>query len=124
MLRFLVLLLLLPLASHAQWTTEQQRLATATAVLFVVDYGQTRDLIYRQQHRDCSGGCYQEQNPILGKRPSRGKVNTYFLLAPLATYLVLDNIDSNSRTWALRVLTAIEVGAVGNNVHLGLSVRF
>jgi hypothetical protein len=118
------LLFLVTGVSHAQWTTEQRGLAAATALLFVVDYGQTRDLIYRQQHRDCSVGCYQERNPILGPQPSRGRVNTYFVITPILASIALNSISSENRTWALRGLAALEVYSVGKNMHLGLSVRF
>jgi hypothetical protein len=119
-----LLCLLLPLAANAQWTPEQRTLATATAILLVVDYGQTRDLIYRQQHRDCSVGCYQEQNPILGKQPNRGKVNAYFVLTPLVTYAALNYLGTDARTWALRGLVTLEAASVGKNFHLGLSLRY
>jgi hypothetical protein len=120
---FILFLFLLPSVAFAQWTTEQRTLAAITATAFVIDYGQTNDLVFRQRHRDCSVGCYTERNPILGRHPTRARMNAYFALTPVVTYLVLDNINSESRTWALRGLTAIEIAAVGNNIHLGLSVR-
>ena len=82
----------------------------------VIDWAQTRQIIREP-------GMW-ERNPILGPHPSRARVNTYFALAPLAGYLVLDAMPSQHRTTALRFITTLEIATVAHNHYIGVRVRF
>lgn len=113
----MVILFLLPLFAHAQWTPEQKTLAAMSMTALAVDYGQTRRIASEPQN-------WREYNPILGEHPSMKRVNTYFALVPLVSYLVLDNISSDHRTLALKLLAGMEIANVGRNQYLGIRVRF
>lgn len=116
-MRLIVFLLaFLPSVVMAQWTDEQKTLAVVSAVALVIDYGQTRSIAVTE-------GLY-ERNPMLPRHPTIQQVNRHFVLAPLVAYLVLDNISSEHRTTALRVLTIMQVGVVAHNVSIGIGVRF
>jgi hypothetical protein len=83
----------------------------------VIDWAQTREIAARPEK-------WREYNPLLGYRPDMAKVNRYFVLAPLLGWLVLDRVDSSTRTTALKVVTAVEVGMVARNAYLGINTRF
>jgi hypothetical protein len=102
---------------HAQWTSEQKTLAGVALVATAIDYGQTRFIAKNTwtQH---------ETNPFMARYPSMGSVNTHFIVLPIATYLILDNISSENRTWALRVISAVEIGFVAHNYSLGIKTSF
>jgi hypothetical protein len=102
---------------HAQWTSEQKTLAGVALVATAIDYGQTRFIAKNTwtQH---------ETNPFMARYPSMGSVNTHFIVLPIAAYLILDNISSENRTWALRMISAVEIGFVAHNYSLGIKTSF
>jgi hypothetical protein len=84
--------------------------------LTAADWGQTR---YISTHPS-----YYELNPILGRHPSLGRVNGYFLLGeamlPVARYALPDK-------WGTRVMyatIAVEAGWVGKNARIGIKFNF
>lgn len=100
-----------------QWTDEQKTLAALSMAALAVDYGQTKYI-------SAPNSGFHEMNPMLPEHPTMKQVNRHFVLVPLVTYLVLDNISSEHRTTALRVLTIMQVGVVAHNVSIGIGVRF
>lgn len=115
-MRYLLLLLALVCGTaHAQWTEEQRTLAGMYMVAHVIDWGQSRRIA-----RDG----WTEFNPILGRHPSMGRVNTYFVLTPLIGALVLDAMPSRHRTAALKVVTTLQIATVARNHYLGIRVSF
>lgn len=103
-MRFIVLALLL-FTTVAQanpgehWTT----------AAIVADWGTTLDI---ENHANI-----QESNPLLGKHPSRGTINAYFIAKIAATYYL------KNKTWN-RIQFGLSLMAVRNNYQLGLKVRF
>jgi len=99
----------IPVTNHA--------LGIASGLLILVDWGLTLDI---ENHPDL-----QEDNRNLGKHPSRGKINRFFILKTLA------NIGVN--TWrplrkCKNILNAANIGITGiatkDNLELGLSIGF
>jgi len=119
----ILFLALLPSVAFAQWTTEHKTLAAIAGAALLADYAQTRDIAYRQQHA-CANGCMHELNPLLGKKPTRGRINAYFATVAIGGYFALDNMSSESRTTALSAAAVLEIAVVGRNKHIGLSMRF
>lgn len=113
----LALALMFHSACFAQWTPEQKTLAAIYGAAWVVDWKQTTEMTRRT-------ATHHEMNPLLSRYPSRQEVNRYFLVMPIVTFLVLDNIKSEHRTLALSVLTAMEVGLVAHNYSVGMRVQF
>jgi hypothetical protein len=104
--------------------------------LLLMDWAQTRDIVRHQSSceashglplvdiaRACQGG-YYETNPIIGKSPSMGKVNTYFATVMLGHYLIdwqLSDVNQDRFEWAT---IALEAAVVLHNRHIGLSMKF
>lgn len=104
-------------AARAQsWTDEQRTLGAMYLTAHAIDWAQTRQIIREP-------GMW-ELNPILGRHPSRARVNAYFALTPLAGYLVLDALPSQHRTTALKVITTLEIATVARNHYIGVRIRF
>jgi hypothetical protein len=113
----LLVVMLLCSGAQAQWTDEQKTLGAIALAATVIDYGQTRYIAKNTW-------THHESNPMIGRYPSLGKVNQHFIILPIATYLILDNISSEHRTWALRALAVVEIGFIAHNYSLGLRTSF
>lgn len=98
------------------WTDQQRVLATALAAATVVDWAQTR---YIATHPE-----YHETNPIIGKHPRIGKVNTYFAASLLGGAIVLDALPSHYRDYALKAGLVLELLVVANNARIGIGMKF
>jgi hypothetical protein len=117
----LSLFLLLPTAVVAgidNWTEEQRKWYAASTVLTIADWATTRDMT-RRYHEG-----YHETNPILGRYPSRQRVDQHFLTVLIAHYLIADNLSSRNRTVYLQVFTVGQAAVVSNNLNIGLRIRF
>jgi len=108
------------------WTTTDTILQTAVVSTLTVDWLQTR---YTAKHPDM----FYETNPIMGKHPSVGTVNTYFaaiaLLHTAAVVLLPKEFTVFETKIPLRnilqsVVIAVEVGAIINNVNAGVKLDF
>lgn len=118
----LLIVLLLSCPAHAdEWTRADTYREVAYLALHVADWGQT---LYISDHpRE-----FHENNPILGSHPSRGEVNTYFiatgLLHPVVSYGLKKYAPPGwSEAWQY-VTIGIEVGAVANNLSIGIGFGF
>lgn len=117
---FLILYLLLagfaPPASAADpWTPEEVQWAQTLASATLIDYGQTRGI---------AKGAGWEANPLLGRHPTLGRVNVYFGLVGLGSFLIADNLSGAARLNFLRIASYVELGVVAHNAYLGYRVSF
>lgn len=120
MVKIILLLLLLIPSSQMQarsWTEEEQAWAVAALAFTVGDWATTRNMTGRYSQG------YYEQNAILGKYPSRGRVDGYFAITIPLVFLILDSLD-DYRKPALIGITALEAAMVGHNLHIGLRLQF
>jgi len=85
-------------------------------VLRTMDWGTTLDMVDRPE--------YYETNPILGKHPSKGNVNTYFACSMLLNYLLADFLPSDARTFWLGLNIFVSAIMVENNYSIGLRMNF
>lgn len=113
----LVLFSTLTWADNRSWSDEEKAWGYTALALTVADWAQTRDLTRRYSEG------YYERNPVLGKYPSQGRVDTHFVIGGLLTYLIADNLDEYRKPF-LQTMSVIELICVGNNIGLGLKVRF
>lgn len=105
-------------SAHAQnWSTQDRALFSASSVLLVADWAQTRH-IARNPHR------FYEKNPILGEHPSLGRVNTYFATVLVANYFITDALSPKWRTAYQAGLIGVELVVIGNNKRLGIKMDF
>ena len=116
----LVLLLVSTLtwADNRSWSESEKTWGIVTANLLLADYATTRDMTHRYNE-----GYYEKFNPFIGRHPSTGTVDLYFVTAGLATWLIADNLDEYRKPF-LQAVSALELVCVGNNIRIGLKVRF
>lgn len=63
-------------AQTIEWTNKHKSLLATAVTLHTLDWGQTKTIALNPDK-------YYETNPILGRHPSIGKVNTYFAVTAL-----------------------------------------
>jgi hypothetical protein len=107
----------LTLADNRTWTTEEKAWLGTAAAFTVADWATTRDLSRRYNEG------YYENNPILGKHPSTGRVDLYFVSAGLLGYAIADNLDQNRKLF-LQGWTAVEILYTNRNHNIGLKMKF
>jgi hypothetical protein len=106
------------------WTKKQILLEVASETMILMDYGQTLNIARNPQK-------YSEMNPIIGRHPSTEAVSRYFIswiiIHPIVTHFLpsksKDHKWINRENWQY-VTIAVEAGAVGNNLSIGIGVRF
>ena len=99
---------------------DTQRQVAVTALL-VMDWGQTLDMT--DQYGEYEGE-YAESNPLLGRYPSRGRINTYFVSVIVGHYLIGRMMSANYRKgwqWGAIVLQGY---TVSHNFRAGLHIDF
>jgi len=104
-------------ADNRAWTTEEKAWLGTAAAFTIADWTTTRDLSRRYNEG------YYENNPILGKHPSTGRVDLYFVSAGLLGYVIADNLDQNRKLF-LQGWTAVEIFYTNRNLNIGLKMKF
>jgi len=100
-----------------EWTNEEKIWGTVAGSMMLGDWTTTR---YGSRHWHEG---YYEKNFILGKQPHTDKVDLYFLVVIPAAYLAADYF-SDYRKIILMSLSATELVMVGNNLSIGLKLKF
>lgn len=103
----------------------------------VLDWGQTRQIAterippYTWSNPDGSGGTlvngqyrYEEINPILGKHPTTGQVNAFFIGSLVLNNAVMVVLPSNYRPWYAGTVLAFETALIVRNGTIGIGVNF
>ena len=98
-----------PVSAH-QWTPANRWLAGTTAGLQGLDWLQT--LAFRARGD-------QEGNPLLGRTPSEGHINTMIPLGMLATQGIGALLPSGARNVWYGGLSALEVASIIHNLTTG-----
>jgi len=117
------LLLLLPLLPC--FASEEGRENTAALVLLAIDWRQTREIAGWEGLRwvDFEHGwqpAVYETNPLLGRRPSAGAVDRYFLGMAALLLLAQEWLPEREGRALRRWTIAVEAGAVVNNYRIGI----
>lgn len=113
----LILVSACPVEGQSSWTTTDTMLEGTWIILHILDWGQTLD-IARNPHR------FYEINPILGRHPSVGKVDTYMLLSTIIHPIISYHLPQPYRKYWQYVTISITGGLVIHNFNIGLKVRF
>jgi hypothetical protein len=100
------------------WNSTHTALAGAFVVTLLVDAAQTRELA---RHGWTN---FRESNPLLGDRPSVGRVNSYTLMAGLGVLGAAAALPPRVRPWLLGAAIAVQAFTVGGSVRNGLPIRF
>lgn len=102
--------------SFGDWSTLDKSLLLGATTFHLVDWGQTRTIAYNPNR-------WTENNPFLGKHPSVGEVNNYFLsrliLVPLAAHLLPEY-----RTIILSIWFGAGVGFSAHNHSIGIRMTW
>lgn len=133
-------MLLLQTPNALAWSEADTKRQMAYTALHIIDWGQTLDISDRCGERvtvtefiDDSGTHITrttrtreetEANPFLGTCPSRGEVNTYFLLSGVAHYAISRALPRPYREWWQYATITLEAGVVAHNFRAGIHVRF
>jgi hypothetical protein len=104
-------------ADNRAWTGEEKAWLGTAAAFTVADWATTRNLSRRYNEG------YYENNPILGKHPSTGRVDLYFISAGLIGYTIADNLDQNRKMF-LQAWTAVGIFYTNRNLGIGLKMKF
>lgn len=127
---FIVLFFLIG-CSHIQmfkdWDTKDTVMMGTTLGLSYLDYRQTLDISKRIDE-----GYYEKYNSVgLGKTPSEGRINTWFICSALAKTLIAGILSKNEKSWLgfgreswLTLNIGVSAGMVVNNYEIGLEVNF
>ena len=104
----IVMLFLFALLLLCSCSTNQLRITSYG--LLLADWQQTRNMDHDH---------YVENNPILGKHPSKQKADLYFGGVMLGVAAADHFLDETWRRWLLMGVILLEGAAVGNNVSVG-----
>ena len=99
----------------APWTATQVTMAVATASEIAVDWGQTRDALRRGS---------RETNPVLGARPSSGRLTAYNAFAISGVVVVGALLTPSLRTAWFATLLVVQTACVIRNAILGFHIAF
>lgn len=106
-----------PALASDPWEAHDVAAGAALGTLLVVDYLQTRQIAKNP-------GEFHETNHILGEHPSIGKVNNYFMIASALTYVFIDALPSEYRSYVLAAGIVVQAGVVAGNFNLGIKARW
>ena len=99
------------------WSWTDTALETTYVALTVVDWGQTRNIVN-------SKGEYSEINPILGRHPSMGKVDTLIPAGIITHGLIAMALPPKYRRYWQVFFIGFESANVISNYQAGLRVDF
>ena len=84
----------------------------------VMDWGQTRYIAQHPQR-------YEEiENPFLGRHPSAGRVNVWFLGSLAVNNGIMIALPKKCRPYYAGAVTAYEMRLVIRNDHIGVKIDF
>ena len=98
-------------AAIREWTEQERKLYHSYIALSAIDTYQTYQMIECQQRPHCP---LVEKNPLIGKRPTKGKVMAVKLVGNALIYRLLDR-DDVDREKALRWLNGVQGFVVVHN---------
>ena len=106
------------LPARVSWTPAHTALASAFIVTLLIDAAQTRSLARR------GWVDFREANPLLGPRPSVGRVNSYTALAGLSVLGAAAAAPPRLRPWLLGAAVAVQLFTIQGSVRQGIPIRF
>ena len=99
-------------AAYKDWSEKEQQLFKTHLTLQAIDTTLTWKMIECQKHTACN---LVENNPLLGKRPSKGDLLAQKIIGNYILYHVFDKSEPYKRERRLRATNAIYVVVVVNN---------
>lgn len=124
-MKALLLILLLPATLQAEervWSKTEVSLLVAYQAARFVDWRQTLN-IAKQRNPDGSHVWY-EANPLLGRHPSVGRVNTHYAISAIGVTALAHYLPNRYRKPFLTGAVVFEVAIVARNYNLGIAMRW
>lgn len=122
-----------------EWTTRDTVYEAAYLTLLAADWAQTLKIVESQHQSPIvkSSGVrgnlytttsyedpvYQEMNPLLGRSPSRGRVNTTIALTAIGHVAIARMLSPKYRRIFQTISIGIESYAVGRNYKMGIRIK-
>jgi len=116
-IKMLFICLLLTSCATDPWTKNQVGLQATATALQVIDWGLTLDIADKPED-------YYEINPALGRHPSRGRVNCYFICSVGLKILITHILPSEWRGYWLGSNILVSGYLVHHGYKVGLRVNF
>ena len=98
------------------WSKEDTMRQAVYSVAHIIDWAQTRDI--------CDSEKFYELNPVLGKNPSKSKVDIWMGSTLILQTVASGLIDEKWRPWWQTFWIGAEVGTVYHNYQIGLGFGF
>lgn len=116
------MLLLYPTTAKSQelswkWTKTDTLFQAVDTALWVLDWGQTRDIAKKPDR-------HRESNPILGDHPTTGEVDRYFVIGTAVKTGIAIALPNPYRRWWQCMWIGISISNVHRNYSIGLRLRF
>lgn len=103
--------------SFDHWTTAQKVSYATSITAGIIDWGQTRTIA--ENHH-----LYKELNPILGKKPSVGRVNTHFALLT-AVHVIAPHYSDFYRRYIMHIqAVGLTLNIARNHFEVGLRMSW
>jgi hypothetical protein len=106
-------------ACAAEWTEADSVRESTYLALHLIDWGQTRNIVHRE-----SEDYYEKVNPILGRHPSIGRVNTYMTVSAVTHVGIAYFLPRQWRDVFQYTTMGYKAGLVIGNDRIGLRVDF
>jgi len=103
---------------RVSWRPSDVAVAGGFTAALLIDAAQTRRLA-RGGWRD-----FRESNPLLGPRPSVGRVNTYTAVVGLTVLGVAAVVPKHTRPWVLRAALVVEACTLAAMARNGVAISF
>lgn len=114
----IILLLLITSTVHAdEWTTADTKREAAYLTLHTVDWLQTRNIARSPDQ-------FYETNAVLGKHPSIGQVNSYFIATAALQFAIARVLPAEYRSAFQYLSIGHDFGYVSHNFKIGISVKY
>ena len=98
------------------WTHTDTALQLSYTALHIADWGQTLDI---ENHPDRF-----ETNPVLGRYPTRGEINTYFASTLALHWLIARLLPQKWRSQFQLGTIALEFDVISDNHSAGIRLNF
>jgi hypothetical protein len=103
--------------SFDEWTSADKEHEAAYLTIDAIDWLQTRNIA-------SNPNALYETNPILGKHPSIGSVNSYFISMMLIHVGIVSALPSKYRSTFQFTSIAYEASYVYGNFRVGINAKF
>lgn len=124
-----LVLLTLPLTAQSTWTSADTAREAAVVAVSAADWGQTLNIQERSRDTQLSNDWtrhddWHEENPLLGRYPSRARINTYFASTIVLHGVIAYLLPPKWRHAFQYISLGFEMSVVTHNYQLGFQVRF